>query len=149
MNSRRDSATRFVIAIVTVGLVAFLVVVYTGVQVTQRLAESRAVDQARNATEVEARVVESRINNGVLTGHAIATREVANLIGSAVLPDDSVERVKIWRVEDGVGEIIYSDDVNLIGDRENLGDEELEVLATEGAVVAEVSDLEDQENRSE
>lgn len=149
MNSRRDSATRFVIAIVTVGLVAFLVVVYTGVQVTQRLAESRAVDQARNATEVEARVVESRIDDGVLTGHAIALGELTKLIETAVLPDESVKRVKIWKADNGVGEIIYSDDLGLMGEREVLGEEELEVLRTPRAVVAEVSDLDESENRSE
>jgi two-component system, NarL family, sensor kinase len=149
VNSRHDSATRFVIAIVTVGLVAFLVVVVSGVAVTQRLGEIRAVDQARTATETEARLVESQTKNRVVTGfHPLALTQLEEIVVQAVLTDDSVRRVKIWKVSDGIGEIIYSDMPGLIGDHEQLGEDELEVLKT-GAVVAEPPDPADKENRTE
>ena len=148
MNSRHDSATRYVIAIVTVGLAAFLVVVYSGVLVTQRLAELRAIDLARTATETEARLVESSIKDGVLTGHAPAMADLTLLVQDAVLTDETVKRVKIWKAHDGVGEVIYSDDVRLIGATEPLGDDELEVLES-GAVEAEPSDMDAGENRYE
>jgi two-component system, NarL family, sensor kinase len=148
VNSRRDSATRYVIAIVTVGLAAFLVVVYSGVLVTQRLGEQRAIDQARTATETEARLVESRISDRVVNGHAPALARLERMVHDSVLTDKTVKRVKIWKVEDGVGEIIYANDLRLFGTTERLGDDELEVLET-GAVEAEPSDMDAEENRFE
>ncbi len=148
MNSRHDSATRYVIAIVTVGLAAFLVVVYSGVLVTQRLGELRAIDQARTATETEARLVEFGIEDGVVPGDARALRDLTLLVENAVLTDETVKRVKIWKADDGVGEVIYSNDIRLIGTTERLGEDELEVLES-GAVKAEPSDMDAEENRYE
>jgi two-component system, NarL family, sensor kinase len=149
VNSRHDSATRFVIAIVTVGLVAFLVVVLSGIAVTQRLGEVRAIDQARTATETEARLVQYALRDSVLRGFAPALGDLELVVEQAVKTDPTVQRVKIWKESGGIGEIIWSDMTGLIGDREALGEDELAVLDNPGDVVAETPDPNDAENRSE
>ena len=56
-----------------------------------------------------------------------------------------VRRIKIWRSD---GTILYSDETRLIGDRYELGAEEIDVLDN-GGLDAEVSDLTEPENRYE
>lgn len=156
VKSRRDSATRFVIAIVTVGLVAFLVVLISGVAVVRQLAETQAIEQARVLTKLDGRLVQDRINERMVAPSAegfypVAKARLTNIVEDAVSSDPTVERVKIWRKVGGnIGEVVYySDFPDQIGDRQPLGEDQLEVLRTPGAVVAEVSDLEGEENRLE
>jgi two-component system, NarL family, sensor kinase len=146
VRSRRDSATRFVIAIVTVGLVAFLVVLVSGVAVVRQLAETQAVEQARALTLLDARLVQRQITDRMANpGDAIAVAAWAPLI-NPILPESPVERVKIW---DEQGRIVYSDLPALMtSPAAPLGEEEREVLET-GGVVAEVDDLSGEENVTE
>jgi two-component system, NarL family, sensor kinase len=146
VKSRHDSATRFVIAIVTVGLLAFLVVLVSGVAVVRQLAETQAIEQARALTLLEARLVQRRINDSMLNpGNVTASARWALLI-DPIVRDSPVERVKIWNEE---GKVVYSDLAELM-QREAipLGAEQRRVLRT-GEVVAEVSDLNDEENETE
>jgi two-component system, NarL family, sensor kinase len=149
VKSRRDSATRFVIAIVTVGLVAFLVVLVSGVAMIRQLAETQAVEQARALTRLDAALVENRIKDRMVTGaHPIAKINLDDIVRDSVMSDPVVKRVKIWRADGETGEVVYSDLFDLIGTKQRLGADELGVLET-GGVVAEVSDLEGAENETE
>ena len=145
MKSRHDSATRFVIAIVTVGLLAFLVVLVSGVAVVRQLAKTQAIEQALALTQLDARLVQRRITDSMVDpANLRATARWAPLIDPILT--DPVERVKIWNEE---GKVIYSDLTELMNrPAEGLGEEELRVLET-GEVVAEVSDLEGEENETE
>jgi two-component system, NarL family, sensor kinase len=150
VKSRHDSATRFVIAIVTVGLLAFLVVLVSGIAIVRQLAETQAIEQARALTRFDARLVERRITDRMVDGFdPIAKVRLGKIVSQAVGSDSAVKRVKIWKADGNMGEVVYySDFVKQIGDRQPLGEEELDVLEN-GGVVAEVSDLEGAENRLE
>jgi two-component system, NarL family, sensor kinase len=147
VKSRHDSATRFVIAIVTVGLVAFLVVLISGVAVIRQLAEAQAIEEARALTRLDAQLVERQITNGMSDpDNVVAMAKWFPLIDETVLsPDRAVQRVKIWNRE---GKIVWSD-LSAVMNRPPapLGEEELDVLGTE-RVVAD-TDLEGEENETE
>lgn len=128
---------------VLLGLVVLLLVGVTGVLVLRRLANDQAISQARDFTAFAASIVERRLDDGLLTGDADASLAVANVV-TAVL-DDPVVRVKIWTAD---GEIVYSDESELIGERYQLGEDELDAIRS-GGVTAEVSDLSKPENRFE
>jgi two-component system, NarL family, sensor kinase len=146
VKSRHDSATRFVIAIVTVGLLAFLVVLVSGVAVVRQLAKSQAVEQARALTLLDARLVQRRITDNMANPDSIAASERWARLIDPVVRESPVERVKIWNAS---GKVIYSDLAELMQQPEvPLGEDELRVLRT-GEVVAEVSDLKGEENETE
>lgn len=134
---------RAVLTFALLGLVVLLLVGVTGVLVLRRLATDQAVSQARDFTAFAASVVERRLDDGLLTGDADASLAVANVVTAVV--DDPVVRVKIWTAD---GEIVYSDESELIGERYRLGEDELEAIEA-GGVTAEVSDLSKPENRFE
>lgn len=152
VRSRHDSATRFVIAIVTVGLVAFLVVLVSGVAVVRQLAETRAIEQARDLTQIDASEVQRDLTNDMLgIFRADRLSALRLLIEQEVNPnpDGPVVRVKIWkRVGPRKGEVVWSDAAELIGEREPLSRGQIRVL-NKGTVVADVSDLHSKENRLE
>jgi signal transduction histidine kinase len=127
---REDSLLRPLVVFALLALAALALVAGTGVVVIRRVATDQALAEARQVTEVSARLVERRLRDGLLTGDAIASGAVARIVHDAVLVEPVV-RAKLWTRE---GEIVYSDD--------------LEVL-DEGGVVSEVSDLSGPENRFE
>ncbi len=129
---------------VALGLVGLALVGVAGVAVIRRLATNQAIDEARNVTELSARVVQRRVTDGLLTGDAEASGAVASVVVNAVL-HDPVVRVKIWAAD---GTIVYSDESRLIGKRYQLGVEEQDVLH-HGGVSAEISDLGAPENQFE
>ncbi|HEX5951107.1 MAG TPA: sensor histidine kinase [Actinomycetota bacterium] len=140
---RLGSVPRAVLTFALLGLVVLLLVGVTGVLVLRRLATEQAISQARDFTAFAARVVERRLDDGILTGDAQASLAVANVVNAVV--DDPVVRVKIWSAD---GEIVYSDESELIGERYELGEDELDAIEARG-VTAEVSDLSKPENRFE
>ncbi|HEU4355748.1 MAG TPA: sensor histidine kinase [Actinomycetota bacterium] len=140
---RLGSVPRAVLTFTLLGLVVLLLVGVTGVLVLRRLATDQAISQARDFTAFAASIVERRLDDGLLTGDADASLAVANVV-TAVL-DDPVVRVKIWTAD---GEIVYSDESELIGERYRLGEDELDAIRS-GGVTAEVSDLSKPENRFE
>jgi two-component system, NarL family, sensor kinase len=141
---RPDSLVRPLLAFALLGLLVLVVVAISGIVVIRRLATEQALNEARQLTDVSARIVERRVTDGLVTGDALARGSVARVVGDAVL-HDPVVRVKIWSRD---GTIVYSDDSRLIGDTYPLGTEDLEVL-DHGGVAAEVSDLSRPENRFE
>ncbi len=80
----------------------------------------------------------------LITGVADSRAAVASIVTDAVL-EEPIVRVKLWTRE---GEIVYSDELRLVGDRYPLDPEDLEVL-DRGGVVSEVTDLTGSENRFE
>jgi len=141
---RSDSLARPIIAFALLGLLVLIAVALSGIVVIRRLATEQALNEARQLTEVSARVVERRVTNGLISGDALATGAVARVVGDAVLHDPIV-RVKLWTRD---GTIVYSDDTRLIGHTYPLGAEDLQALEG-GGVEAEVSDLSQPENRFE
>jgi two-component system NarL family sensor kinase len=145
VKARSDSLARPFAVFALLALLALALVAGTGVAVVRKVATDQALAEARQLTEVSARVVERRLTgDGLITGDAIESGAVARIVVDAVLIDPVV-RVKIWTRE---GRIVYSDETRLIGSEYELGDEDLEVLDG-GGVVAEVSDVSAPENRFE
>ncbi len=142
MKRRPDSMVRVLIAFVLLGVVALTLVAVAGVVVIRRLATDQALAEARQLTVVTSRLVERRVDEGLLTGNADSLLAVATVVFPLQEP---VVRVKIWTSD---GRIVYSDASALIGSRYTLGSEDLRVLDS-GGVVAELSDLSRPENRFE
>ncbi|MGZ5298203.1 MAG: hypothetical protein ACXWEJ_01545 [Actinomycetota bacterium] len=111
MKRRPESIVRLLIAFVLLGALALVAV--AGVVVIRRLATDQALAEARQLTVVTSRVVQQRVNDGLLTGDAESLLAVATVVRDAVL-HEPVVRVKIW-TEDG--RIVYSDASELIGSR--------------------------------
>ncbi len=127
------------------GLVAVAAIVGGTSVLSSRAAATEAVRDARDITEVVARgVVEPEVPRGLVDARVGAVRRVDRaVLGRLVVPD--ARRVKIWRAD---GTIVYSDEPRLNGSRYPLGADELEAL-DEGLVDADVSDLQEPENRYE
>jgi two-component system NarL family sensor kinase len=140
---------RFVIALGTVGVGAMLVVAIAGIAVVQRLAESHAVEQARALTHRDAEKVQNRLTDAMVEPGS-GYKQLDALIRQIVQPGPGgpVVRVKIWRVEGLVGEIIYSDVPGLVGLREPLEYAQIHALRT-GAASAQLSELDRGEHRYE
>jgi len=141
---RSDSLARPLLIFAGLALVALTVVAVTGALVVRKAATDQALAEARQLTDLSARIVEQRVNDGLLTGDAETLGAVASVVFDAVKTYPIV-RVKIW---DRDGTILYSDQTELIGSTYDLGEDELEVI-DHGGVVADVSDLSEPENRFE
>jgi two-component system, NarL family, sensor kinase len=141
---------RFVIALSTVGVAAMLVVAIAGMALMQQLAESHAIDEARTLTRLDALKVQNRLTDSMVRPGARNYQELDDLVRQVVQPNlgGPVVRVKIWRVEDAVGEVIYSDVPGLVGLREPLEYEQLHAART-GVASAELSQLDDAEHEYE
>ena len=70
MGSRDDSVARPVILFAVAGLLALALVAASGIVVVRRLAADEALSEAQQLTAISARVVERRVNDGLLTGDA-------------------------------------------------------------------------------
>jgi signal transduction histidine kinase len=121
-----------------------MLVAVAGFLVIRRVAVDRAIADARQLTLFSANVVEQRVSDGILTGDAVATGQVATVINNAVMRDPIVH-VKLWGPD---GTILYSDELQAIGRKYASGAEELAGLSR-GQVSAEISDLSAPENQYE
>jgi signal transduction histidine kinase len=144
MTSRPASVGRTIVVFVVLGVLVLVLVAGAGYFVIRRIAVDRAIADARQLTLLSSRVVQQRVTDGILTGDAAATGQVASVISTAVL-QDPVAHVKLWGPD---GTILYSDEVQAIGKKYASGAEELAGLS-EGQVSAEISDLSAPENRYE
>jgi two-component system NarL family sensor kinase len=139
--SVRAELAKFALA----GIIALMVLGVVGAVVLARVTRDKAVEDAKQLTEVVARgVVDPNLSDGLLRGDRRSVAALDRAVRTRVL-DKDVIRVRIWRRD---GRIIYSDRHELIGSRYELGSEELEILR-DGGVDAEVSDLSAPENRFE
>jgi len=145
MSTKPMSVTRAVLAFALSGTIVLVLVGVVGVIVMQRVGEAEAIRRAKDITSVAAQaVVQPRLTNGVVRGDAASLAAIDALVVEGVLRDPVV-RVKIWAPD---GTIVYSDVPELIGERFELGRDELNALRT-GVVDADISDLTQPENRFE
>lgn len=137
---------RRVVTGVVVGAVAVLVAVgVAGALVSRRTAESQAVHEAAELSDVVATsVVQPVLTDAMTTDRAVLGAALDPVVRSRVL-SHSIVRVKVWAPD---GTILYSDEPRLIGARFALDEGERAVL-TSPQTRAEVSDLKRPENRYE
>jgi len=134
-----------VVQYLAIGLLALAAIVVATQSLAGRAARDEALDDARATTEVLAlSVAEPALPRGLAAGVSSAVDRF-DRVALDRLRVEGVQRIKIW---DADGTIVYSDEVRLIGDRYELGPEELEILR-DGGSEAEVSDLDEPENRFE
>lgn len=127
------------------GLLLLVVVVALTSSIADRAAEAEALTDARSTTGILARgLAEPAVPPGLAQGDTGAADRFGRAVGDRLLTGD-VRRVKLWS---RTGVVVWSDAPELIGEQFDLGDDELEVLAN-GGTDAEVSDLEQPENRFE
>ena len=144
MDRRGSSVTRTVAIFVLLGVLVLGLVAGAGFLVIRRIAVERALEGARELTAFSSEVVQKRVSNGLVKGDAVATGEVARIVGDSVLHEPIVQ-VKLWGPD---GTILYSTEPRVIGKRFESGAQELAELA-DGQVSAEVSDLSAPENEYE
>ena len=139
------STARAVAQFALAGLVVLALFLVGSVLVFRSLGRSEALRDARQFAVLTGQgIVEPALQTGVLSGDDRALTRLDRIVQERVL-GDRIARVKVWTVD---GRIVYSDEPRLIGQRFPLDDEKLDVLRT-GDARAEVSSLEDQENRFE
>ena len=145
MRTRSEPRVARTIAIFALlGALGLAAVSVAGFLAIREVATRQALDDAKQLTSISARLVQRRIGPGVLTGDAAALGLVDRVVRDAVLIDPVV-RVKLWGPD---GTILYSDEIQQIGERYASGKAELDALGL-GEVEAEVSDLSAPENRAE
>jgi len=126
-------------------LAAIAVIVVGGFFALREVTIDEAEGDTRDRVRAEARLVEAAgLSDGVLHRDPEALARLDDLVLGQVITG-SVVRVKIWTRD---GTILYSDEPALIGQRFELGEEELRLFDTGGAE-AELSDLTKPENRYE
>lgn len=107
-------------------------------------AEDEAIRDARTLTETQARFLAPHLDDAALVPGARQDR-FDEIVQDRVI-GDQVVRVKIWTQD---GTIVYSDDEGLIGRRFDLSPQEMAVFEPGGEPVAEISDLDEDENENE
>jgi hypothetical protein len=96
------------------------------------------------AEQAEAMAIRPHLKPGLTDGDPAAIAEIDEVVRQRLLTDPTVT-VRLWAPD---GTIVYSEKPQLIGQRFELGEDELEVLA-QGGTEAEVSDLTKPENQFE
>lgn len=141
----RISVRRLVSRFALAGLVALVLVIAVTAWASRRVGTDQAIADAQRVTWVTMRgIVEPALEQGLATADADALDRLDTAVRESVLRG-SLVRVKLWAAD---GTILYADEPRLIGQRFELGDDELEVLAG-GDPNAEVSDLSKPENQFE
>jgi two-component system NarL family sensor kinase len=150
MSSRARFADRRVVLIqvgqfALVGAIALVIVGLATSIASRRTGEREAITNARSSAVIKAQgLVEPAITDALLTGSKSEIARLDAVVKRDVL-DGSLVRVKIWNRN---GEILYSDEPLLTGERYTLGSGELRSIDA-GVIEAEVSDLAKPENRYE
>jgi signal transduction histidine kinase len=142
---RHTSVTAAVAGFLVAGLLVVIVIGVFLALAQRRTAESEAIRDARTLTELEA----EDVIGPLLTDDALAPGPAFDALDRAVrerVLGSRIVRVKIW---DASGRIVYSDDRDLVGQRFELPADEREVLEATRRTVAEITDLDEPENRDE
>lgn len=135
---------RAVTTFLVTGLVVLSLIAVVLAVLERRQATAEAIRDARTLTNLEA----TDVVGPLLSDEALVAGEARDRLDEVVIGrvlGSHIVRVKIW---DRTGTIRYSDDHALIGVRFGLPADELEVLET-GHTTAEVTDLDEPENRDE
>jgi two-component system NarL family sensor kinase len=143
--ARHSSVSAAVAGFLVAGLVVLLVIGVFLALAQRRTAEGEAIRAARTVTELVAHDVVGPFLSDAALAPGPAHDALDAVVRERVL-GPRVVRVKIW---DASGQIVYSDDRALIGQRFALPPNELAALRSVGHPVAEVTDLAEPENRDE
>jgi two-component system NarL family sensor kinase len=108
---RHDPVRRAVLLSAVPGLLLLLVVGTVGVVVLRRIAVDRSLESARQLTALAARIVQPRVENGLISGDAESTARIASIVSDAVL-HAPVVAVRMWSPD---GTLLYANHVELIG----------------------------------
>jgi signal transduction histidine kinase len=131
--------------VVAAALIVVAGVVIVGSVASRRTAERQAINNAAHTTDVLAdSVVQPAVNDGLFDGQPQSLAKLAAVVHDHVL-GPTITRVKLWT---DTGEIVYSDEPRLIGERFSLSPDERAVFA-DPATRADVTDLNEPENRFE
>ncbi|MCB1015343.1 MAG: sensor histidine kinase [Acidimicrobiales bacterium] len=145
MPARPTSVRREVLRFALPGVVALVVVVAASVGLARSIATEEARRDAEATAELVARtVIEPNLTPALIEGDEAALAALDAQVRAAVLVEPTVT-ARVW-AEDG--RIVYSDKADLIGDRYELDEDDLEDLRS-GGTDAGVSDLSKPENRFE
>ena len=137
--------TRAVAVFALSGMLAVGVLGFAGFQVLRDRTTQEAIENAKSVTSLAGDgIVAPTLTSGWVVRGSPAYARLDRLVRSRVLRG-AVVRVKIW---DTAGQILYSDEPRLVGDRFPLEEDERRALAT-GGTAAGVSDLSHPENRLE
>ncbi|MBI4934387.1 MAG: sensor histidine kinase [Actinobacteria bacterium] len=140
------SVRRLVIRFALAGIPALIAVIVITAIASVRIGTRLGIDDARRISFVAATLVQEQgLEDGLLTGDPVAIAAVDDVVRTYVIRGYLV-RVKLHSVD---GEVLYSNDSRLIGQRFPMGDEELAILDGTNEVEAEVSDLSKEENALE
>lgn len=146
-DGRREpiSVARAVLVFALSGLVALLLVGIGGVLVLRRISTTEAFREAEKVAVLASRIVQRRLDDGIVTGSADSLLAMDALVNGGVLTDPVV-RVKI---RDLAGRILYySDAPELIGSVQPLDPNDVSILES-GGILTEQVDLSLDENRFE
>jgi two-component system NarL family sensor kinase len=102
---RDDSVLRTVLLFVGLGLVLMILVGAVGVTVLRSVSTDQAMADARDLTSRSARIVERRLDDGIVTGDVDAEIRVATVVAEAVLHYPIVA-VRVWTPH---GEVVFAD----------------------------------------
>ena len=69
-------------AFALLGLLALALVAGSGLLVIRRLADEQALNEARQLTDLSARIVARRVDDGLLTGDAESSAAVASVVST-------------------------------------------------------------------
>ncbi len=147
--SKPPSARRVALGIVGSSLVVLVAVAVLAGLAARRLAEREAVHDAAVRTDLIAQdLIQPALTNDLTSAdpaqRAQALKTLDQLIRTRVL-DETTIRVKIWSTS---GDIVYSDESQLIGRQYELGQDEKEVLKNP-ETRADISDTSKPENEFE
>ena len=135
--------------LVVAALVVRAVVAVGGSYASRNVAEREAVTDAATMTDLLATsTIQPALTPELLSDDPATAKAARDALGKVVegqVLGTSVIRVKIWKPD---GTILYSDESRIVGQRFELGDDEIEVL-TNHETRAEVSDLSKPENKYE
>ncbi|MEE8600838.1 sensor histidine kinase [Euzebya tangerina] len=139
------SVAAFVWRFLFTGLLALTVIVLATGQISRSLGEEQALGEARAIARLTGvGIVQPQLDAAVLAGDPAALDDLNAVVRDSVI-SGSLVRVKLWSADD---EILYSDESRLIGQSFEADSSRAQALQ-QGAIVSEISDLSEPENRFE
>jgi two-component system, NarL family, sensor kinase len=134
-----------IVRVLLIALAIAVAVSVAGGLVARWLAESEAIrDVTVRTDDIAHDLITPVLQDGLANGDRTAVAALDDRVRGTVLGRD-IARVKVWAAN---GTIVYSDEPRLIGQRFDVDAEERETLES-GGTEAEVSDLDEPENRYE
>jgi signal transduction histidine kinase len=137
MGTRRTRPRRSVAWFVVLGVGAFLLVSVAGIFSIRQIARREALGEAEQLAEVDGRIVQRRLLDGLLTGDADATAAIGAVAFDAVL----LEPVVGISLRTAEGDVLYADDPSRIGSIEPIDPEGSAALATGQITMQEQGDV--------